>query len=446
MILPNKKEMLILFLGDIVIFYASLWVVLAMRDLRFPSSLDISMHIAPFSILIAVWILTYYIAGLYSKHTLLFRRKLPSVILRTQLTNILIAIAFFYLIPYFVITPKTNLFLYILISFFLILWWRLYGTNTIGNKKKNKAILIGGGKETSELKSEINLNTRYSLAFSSFIDLGENKNINIKRDIIDHVREKNITAIVIDINNKKIEPFLPYLYALLFSKVRFIPLHKLYEELFDRIPLSITNYKWFLENISTSSIRIYDVLKRVMDISLSLILGIFTLPLYPFVCLAIKFDDKGPVFIRQDRVGLNNKIINIIKFRTMEANDRGKWVVKNDPRITRVGQFLRVTRIDELPQLWNIFMGDLSLIGPRPELPDLVRLYEKKIPYYKIRHLIKPGLSGWGQIHHEKPPHSIEETKEKLSYDLYYIKNRSLLLDIEIALKTIRTLLSRSGI
>jgi lipopolysaccharide/colanic/teichoic acid biosynthesis glycosyltransferase len=116
--------------------------------------------------------------------------------------------------------------------------------------------------------------------------------------------------------------------------------------------------------------------------------------------------------------------------------------------ITRVGKFLRTTRIDELPQLWNVFRGDLSLIGPRPELPELVKLYEKEIPYYNIRHLLKPGLSGWAQLYHKNHPHyrpDVSETRVKLSYDLYYIKNRSLLLDLKIALKTIKTLLSRSG-
>ena len=117
--------------------------------------------------------------------------------------------------------------------------------------------------------------------------------------------------------------------------------------------------------------------------------------------------------------------------------------------ITRVGKFLRKLRIDELPQLLNVLRGDLSLIGPRPELPELVRVYEKEIPYYNIRHLIKPGLSGWAQLYHENHPHyraNVSETKVKLSYDLYYIKNRSFFLDLKIALKTIKVLLSRSGV
>ena len=138
-----------------------------------------------------------------------------------------------------------------------------------------------------------------------------------------------------------------------------------------------------------------------------------------------------------------------MKFRTMTTDDGGVYAQDSENKVTRVGNFLRKTRIDELPQLWNVLHGDLSLIGPRPELPPLVKLYEREIPYFNIRHLIKPGLSGWAQLYHDRHPHhapSIHETRVKLSHDLYYIKNRSLMLDLVIALKTIKELLSRSGV
>jgi len=446
MSISNKKETAFFLVGDILFFYVSLWVALAIRHLEIPGYGTLASHIPSFSILIVVWLLVFFIAGLYDKHTLVFRRKLPTVLLNTQIANSIIAVFFFYLIPYFDITPKTILFIYLSVSFIFILVWRLYGIKLLGAQKKQKAILIGSGEEINELKEEINSNPRYNLTFISYINLNTHEHANLRPEVLELVYEKNVAAIVIDLNNEKIEPILPSLYNLLFSRVQFLDLHKVYEEVFDRIPLMLINYKWFLENFILSPNRIYDLLKRLMDISASLILGLISLIFYPFVFLAIKLDDGGLIFIKQKRVGQNNKIINIVKFRTMTANDKGRWVVKDDPRITRVGKFLRTTRIDELPQLWNVLTGDLSLVGPRPELPDLVKFYEKEIPYYNVRHLIKPGLSGWGQIHHEKPPHSIEETKEKLSYDLYYIKNRSFLLDLEIALKTIKTIMSRSGV
>ena len=137
------------------------------------------------------------------------------------------------------------------------------------------------------------------------------------------------------------------------------------------------------------------------------------------------------------------------KFRTMKiANDSGKWNSGEKNYVTTIGAFLRKTRLDELPQLWNVVFGDVSLIGPRPEFPDAVKTYENEISYYGIRHLIKPGLSGWAQIYHDNHPHhgiGIAETKEKLSYDLYYMKHRSFILDLQIVLKTIKKLLSIKG-
>jgi lipopolysaccharide/colanic/teichoic acid biosynthesis glycosyltransferase len=171
--------------------------------------------------------------------------------------------------------------------------------------------------------------------------------------------------------------------------------------------------------------------------------------------LAIKIDDGKEIFIKQERIGQNNNIINIIKFRTMSINDgvveqgEKEESISRVQHVTRVGRWLRASRIDELPQLWNVLKGDISLIGPRPELPNLVKLYEKEISFYNVRHLIKPGLSGWAQIYQKTPPKfstDYDQTKTKLSYDLFYIKNRSFWLDIKIALKTIRELVSRRGV
>ena len=213
--------------------------------------------------------------------------------------------------------------------------------------------------------------------------------------------------------------------------------------------MSLITYSWFLENISVSPKFTYDFLKRIMDIVLSFFLGLISFLLYPFVYIAVKFDDGGNIFIWQERVGQNNQEIKIIKFRTMSVDDSGEGEQGRENKVTRVGKFLRASRIDELPQLWNVLKGDISLIGPRPELPNLVHLYEKEISFYNVRHLIKPGLSGWAQLYQKVVPKfstDYEQTKTKLSYDLFYIKNRSFWLDIKIALRTVETLLSRSGV
>jgi len=212
------------------------------------------------------------------------------------------------------------------------------------------------------------------------------------------------------------------------------------------VPLSYLDHRWFLKNISSYSRVVYDPLKRIIDISISLVLGVISLPLYPFICLAIKLNDGGSCFIVQKRIGQKGKIINVIKFRTMKVNDSGVWVKENDDRITSVGKFLRKSRLDELPQLLNILKGDMSLVGPRPDIYGLLSKLEEEIPYYNIRTAIRPGLSGWAQVNQEKPPQSVEETKTRLMYDLYYIKNRSLWLDLKIILKTIVIIASRNGV
>lgn len=445
----DRKEPILLFLGDILIFTLALWLSLSIRNFEFPSLNEFYNHLTPFSVIFLTWLFSFFVAGLYEKHTVMLKSKLPSVILKTQIFNSLIAALFFYLIPYFGIAPKTILFVYLFVSFILILLWRIYGESLFGFKEKEKAILIGSGEEMRDLKLEVNNNSRYGMEFISSIDLDKIDSLDFQSEILDRIYTENVSVVVIDLFDKKVEPILPHLYNLIFSKIKFMDMHKIYEDIFDRIPLSLLKYNWFLENISFARKIGYDSLKRGMDIILSFTLGIITIAIYPLVILLIKIDDGGPIFISQERVGQNNKMIKILKFRSMNVNDDGISEKEKDQKITRAGGFLRKTRIDELPQLWSIFKGDMSLVGPRPEMPSLVSLYEKDIPYYNIRHLIKPGLSGWAQIYHRTPPKfdaRYDETKTKLSYDLFYIKNHSFLLDIKIILKTLKALLSRSGV
>ncbi len=449
MTISNKKGISLLFLGDLFIFIFALFFALFLRDTsRFSFDLFL-VHIYPFSIIFAFWFLVFYIAGLYDKQILVIKSELPQLIFQSQLINSIIAVVFFYLIPFFGITPKTILFLNVTISFLVVIVWRIYGMNLIFSGQKQQAILIGQGDELELLKSEVNSNIRYNLQFISSIDVSCLGSIDIQEELIKKVYADQVKFIVIDLSDEKITPLLPHLYNLVFSKVRFVDYHKIYEDIFNRIPLSLVNYSWFLENISVYPKFTYDFLKRIMDIGLSFILFVLSIVFYPFVYLLIKLDDGGDIFIYQDRIGQGGRIIKIVKFRTMFIDDSGEGDENRRAKITRIGLFLRKTRIDELPQLWNVLMGDMSLIGPRPELPNLVKLYEKEISFYNVRHLIKPGLSGWAQIYQKEPPKfntDYSQTKNKLSYDLFYIKNRSFILDIKIALKTIKILFSRSGI
>jgi exopolysaccharide biosynthesis polyprenyl glycosylphosphotransferase len=444
----NKKEPWLLLLGDFVVFIISLWLALFIRFGKIPEATTFTDLLLPFSILFIIWSFVFFVIGLYEKHTIIFKRKLPARVFGAQIFNSLLAVVFFYFIPYFGVTPKVILFIYILISLALTFSWRIFGQKIFGLKTKENAMILGRGPEMNLLLQEVNNNPRYGLEFVSSFDLDKIGEMNFQKDINDRINPLNVSVLVLDLQNENLKKNLAQLYGLLFSKVRFVDINVLYEDIFDRVPLSSVSYNWFLENVSLSTSVVYDFFKRLADIFFAFTLGLLSLVFYPFIYLAIKLEDGGNIFIIQERIGKNNKLVKILKFRTMSFNDNEQGENKQENKITKVGSFLRKSRLDEIPQLWNVWKGDLSLIGPRPELPSLAGIYEKEVPYYNVRHLITPGLSGWAQLYHENHPHrgaNTLETKNKLSYDLFYIKNRSLFLDLKIALKTIKTLLSQTG-
>lgn len=439
----GRRQPVALLAGDMAALIVSLYVALMLRYAELPSKTLFLTHLVPFSFLFVAWLLVFYIAGLYERQTMLLRSRLPSILLNTLIANAVISIVFFYFVPFFGITPKTVLFIYLAISFISIFYWRVQGVSLLGRERRENALLIGSGEEMRELLAEINTNDLYNLHFSASADLSRADSEALVAELAEKVRDEDISVIVIDLMHDKVEPILSSLYELIFKDVRFLDLHKVYEDVFNRIPLSIIRYNWFLENISTQPRIGYDILKRVMDVLISLPLLIVSGVFFPLVAIAIKLDSPGPAFISQVRFGQGNKIIKLYKFRSMTESNSGKWQGEN--QITRVGAFLRKTRIDEFPQLWNVVRGDISLIGPRPDIRDLGIELQDKISYYNVRNIVRPGLSGWAQISQDVVPHSFEETQARLAYDLYYIKNRSFVLDLKIALRTIKTLLSRVG-
>lgn len=440
---PLQLDTFLIFLGDVAMFYGALWLTLLVRYLDLPSVEQFLQHAGPFTYLFAMWVVVFYIASLYEPHAVVLKSRIPSVLLNVQAINSVIGIAFFYFIPAFGIAPKTILFIDLFLSFVLIALWRIFGLQLIGLRRKERAILIGSGEETRKLYQVVNASPMYPMRFVTWVDLERSGDIGFEKEVIERIYAERISTVVIDLKNEKAAVIVPKLYNLIFSHVRFVDQYRIYEDIFDAIPISLIGYNWFLENVSSRGHFGYDLMKRTMDIALAILLLPVVLLVLPVVALATLLTDGSPVFFRQERVGRGNRPIELLKFRTMTTDA--------DPaarRVTRLGNFLRKSRLDELPQVWNVLRGDLSFIGPRPEIPELVRHYVEKIPYYNIRHLITPGLSGWAQVHHEKHPHhaaDVIETKNKLSYDLYYLKNRSFVLGIKIALKTIRTLLSRSG-
>jgi lipopolysaccharide/colanic/teichoic acid biosynthesis glycosyltransferase len=219
----------------------------------------------------------------------------------------------------------------------------------------------------------------------------------------------------------------------------------LYEEITGKIPSTLINEGWFVGSLRAFNRRGFELVKRLIDVTGAVVLGIPTLLICPLVALAIKAESAGPVIFRQKRVGRNGEIFEIVKFRTMASRPRGvQWAAEAERRITVVGRFLRKTRIDELPQLWNVLKGDMSFVGPRPEWTELYAELIREIPFYDARTMVRPGLTGWAQINFGYGA-SVEDDREKLQYDLYYIKHRSVRLDLSILLKTASTILRFEG-
>ena len=221
------------------------------------------------------------------------------------------------------------------------------------------------------------------------------------------------------------------------------------EQFWQKIPPAYVRDDWFAFTAGFNILhnRIKAKLKQLIDIVAAAIMIVASLPITLPIAIAIKLSSKGPIFYSQVRTGLNGKKFRVYKFRSMYQNAESKgiqWAKEKDPRITTVGSFIRLTRIDELPQLWNVFKGEMSLVGPRPERPEFDLQLREQIPYYDVRYLVKPGITGWAQVCYPYGA-SVEDAYQKVAYDLYYIKNYSLFLDLAIAFKTLRVVILGKG-
>ena len=447
----RTRELTFLILGDIVIFLFSLWVMLLLRYVEIPTGERLDAHIPPFALFSAVWLGVFFILGLYDKHTSLLKQSMLSRILYAQVVNVMAAAVLFFIVP-FGIAPKTNLVLYLVISSVLLVVWRLWVAPYVSSpRQRYKAILIADGPEAIQLVDEINNNDRYNYYFIRILDESAlTKTKDVEDKLVELITRENIELIVADPRNEAIAHFLPVLFDLSFLRFAFtfLDFNRLYSDTFDRVPVGMLSYEWFIANVSQSRKTVYDVVKRIIDFGGAVVLLVPTSVLFPLIALAIKLDDKGPLVYKTTRVGQYNRPISIYKFRTKNGSDTGAQALNSELVDTRVGKVLRKTRLDELPQLLNVLRGDLSFIGPRPEMPALAAEYAKAIPYYNTRHFLKPGLSGWAQINDFDAPRGgvdVKRTQSKLSYDLYYLERRSLLLDVHIALKTVATILMRTG-
>jgi lipopolysaccharide/colanic/teichoic acid biosynthesis glycosyltransferase len=222
------------------------------------------------------------------------------------------------------------------------------------------------------------------------------------------------------------------------SNIDVIDLAEAYENILYKIPVNFINSNWVIHSIKKQGDFFYYAISRIISIVFAIVVLIVTSPICLAIMIAMKIEDGGPIIFKNDRVGLNGKVFYLYKFRSMIVNaekNGAEWAKVNDSRITKVGAITRKLHVDEIPQMINLLKGDLTLVGPRPERPDFVADLEKQIPYYFMRHTIKPGFTGWAQIKF-RYARTIMDSQEKFEYDLYYIKNRNFFLDIGIILKT----------
>lgn len=445
-----RRDYFVLLVGDIFVFTASLWLTLAIRSLSVPSWETYWLHLAPFLLLFVAWAFVFFLAGLYDRHTRLLRSHLPETILYAQVVNVALAALFFFLIPWFGIAPKTILVIYLLISSGLIYGWRVHVFPHLRPLRRFEVVLIGSGPDMHELVEELEADDRYPFSFADVIDTDAASLPEVVQRLCRITGAHARTSVIIaDTSNPTMAQVLPIVYDVAFREreITFLDLSEFYQEIFQRVPLSSLRYDWVLAHLRHS--LWYDTSRRALDILIGLAGCAIVALLYPLVALALKIQDGGSVFIRQERIGRYQQPFTMLKFRSMSGNDAGKYTNgKTQLVVTRVGKILRRTHLDEFPQFWNLLKGDLTFVGPRPELPALVAHYAGRIPFYHARHLIKPGLTGWARVRHRGDPHhgtDVDETKRKLAYDLYYLRHRSFLFDLYITFQTIKFLLIGSG-
>jgi len=452
-----RIKRLILVVGDFVVFETAVVLTLLVR--YGTVTWDIwNAHAVPFTILSVLWLMTFYIAGLYDFTISRDGLRLLRTFLEGMIANLGIAFALFYLIPIFGIAPRTNLLLDFALVLLLGYAWRLvYNRLLAPSLFRNRVLFVGNPDDAARVHE---LLSRSAFGFelvavaetapgTRFDDGAVTWHVSI--DVINSLlTEKNISTIVLGHKPDDIPGLRDALYQTLFTPVAILDRTSLEELLTGRVPLEHVSQTWFLEHLRESEKAWYEATKRVLDVVCAIPIGLVTLVVFPFAALAIKLSSPGPILYSQIRVGKYGKPFRIWKLRTMrtDAEKNGPQFTadaKTDPRLFTAGRILRQLRIDELPQIWNVVRGDMSFIGPRPERPEFVEQLTQQMPFYALRHLTRPGLTGWAQVRFLTPTASLEDNLKKLQYDLFYIKHRSLLLDAAIGLKTIGIILRRQG-
>ncbi|MEK7515172.1 MAG: sugar transferase [Patescibacteria group bacterium] len=407
---------------------------------RYPDTFEAQflLHGVPFLFIGLTWVIGLYIANLYDLTAQNTSARIASGVIQGAVLASAASVALFYLFPFFDITPKTNLFLFITIATCLLITVRMMVIRASAHIAL-RTLFIGTDVTTGEVIAALVANP-----YLGYTPVRLPDSVNI----LPEITEGAYDIIVVGPQAYTTHRVRDIFYACMGSNVRFMRLSDFAEAALGKVVLGAVNSEWVTSNIPTTSQRGYAVAKRAVDIACAITLGIPTLLALPFITAVIQLSSPGPILYRQVRVGKGLKPFTLLKFRSMIANaeaDTGAvWAQKKDPRVTRFGRFIRKTRIDELPQLWNVLKGELSFVGPRAERPEFHGTLTDAIPFYNERYLVTPGLTGLAQILYDYGA-SVRDAAEKLQYDLYYIKHRSLVLDVSILLRTIALVLFGKG-
>jgi sugar transferase (PEP-CTERM system associated) len=343
------------------------------------------------------------------------------------------------------------------LSLAFLLGWRLSAnaTNVLASGDE-RVLIVGTADAGINLVRHIVRHPEYNMKVVGFLDekgqdIGKSlvnpKIVGATADLEEIVQRDKIDRVILSLKERRGGTPVRELLHLKFAGVGVEDVHSCFERLSGRIALEHLSPSWLILSDGFKKSLWLLASKRALDVLASSFLLLLTAPILPLVALAIYLDSGRPVFFRQTRVGYKGRDFELIKFRSMVQDaekDGPRWATKKDGRVTKVGQFIRKTRLDELPQLFNVFRGEMSLVGPRPERPVFCKMLEEKIPYFNLRHSVRPGLTGWAQVRFRYTA-NIDDSRDKLELDLFYLKNLSLLVDFAILFETVKVVLLRRG-
>lgn len=392
-------------------------------------------HLVNFSIIYISWLIVLFIYTLFDLVTFRSSLLVISRLLGAMLTCGIIAVAYFYFQPQLILTPRRFLLVHLLITALGLALWYSVIQNLLPKIWKKQLYLHPQIYEQDlhgNIVEYLEMHRTLGWKFAGTYDAAS------------PVKHLNRATVILPVNFSMQENELRDMFEHKRQGVEFLEYHKFIELTQRMVPLEKVSEIWFLRSVNYSPRALSDALKRTVDIIIGAIGSLVLVLLLPILFAVIKLDSVGPVLFIQRRIGQGGRPFNVYKLRTMTTGSAtDTWTQEQDLRITRLGKILRKLRLDELPQFWNIFIGNMSLVGPRPEQAAIVASLIDQIPYYNERHIVKPGLTGWSQLH--VYANSLEGTKLKLQYDFYYIKHRSLWFDLEIVLRTIFHIISMQG-